>query len=76
MPERTKVAFKVLPNEPLVLIAEGVDGRQFKLEIRLAIVEVVDTGVPQPQDPTLPTFEFKAQMLAETRVFTETTKAQ
>jgi len=51
----------------LVIIVTGVDGKKYSLSIRLAVVEVIDTGVSHPIDSSLPTFEFQAQLVADTK---------
>ena len=67
MATRKSVEFLVKPHEPLVIIATGADGKKYSLSIRLAVLDVVDTGVTQALDPSLPTFEFRAQMVADTK---------
>lgn len=65
---RKKVAFQVQPSEPLIVIITGTDGRKYECALRVAVIEVTDTGLIQEADPTIPMFEFKAQMIAETKV--------
>jgi hypothetical protein len=70
--QRNKVPFLVKPHEPQVIIVEGADGKRYEISVRFAILEVADTGVPQATDPTIPTFELKAQMVAETKRVADT----
>lgn len=66
VPEPQKLAFTILPSEPLAILVTGMDGKKYKTLVTLVVIDVVDTGRRQvPQD--LPLFEIKAQMLAETQ---------
>lgn len=68
MAERTHLAFTVHPGEPLRVTVVGPDGTKFESKLRLAVLEVVDTGARLPNDDRIPALEFQAQLLAETRI--------
>lgn len=64
----TKVPFTIRPYEPMIVEVTGADGKKYEVSVRLAIYEAVDLGQPDPSDPSLPTFNFRAQFVTDTKL--------
>ena len=60
--------FDTKSSSPVVVHVETQDGNRYELKLVLALVDVVeDTSTRNAEDPTLPAFTFKAQILTSTR---------
>ncbi len=67
----SKLRFEILPNEGMIVVVTGANGKRLRASIRVAILDVTDTGKFQPNDPSLPVLEFKAQVIAEVKAIDE-----
>lgn len=61
-----KLPFQILPSEPMIVMVTTPNGKKYRTAMRVAILDVTDTGKYQPNDPTIPLLQFKAQMVVET----------
>lgn len=62
-----RLAYEIHPTEPMALTVTDADGAKYRVIVRLAIMEVISTGRTQDKDgKRVPTFQFKAQLVAET----------
>ncbi len=66
-PEGPKLPFQVLPYEPMVIVVTDSDKKQYRVSVRVAILEVIETKDHVEKDgKRIPLFQFRAQMVAET----------
>ena len=56
------VPFKVMPSEPLRVVVEAADGKLYNLDLRLVVVQIVDTEAAG-HNPALPGLTFQCQVL-------------
>lgn len=62
-----KLTYEIHPSDPMTITVKDVDGKKYRVTVRVAILEVVNTGQKQEKDGRqLPNFQFKAQLVAET----------
>ncbi|MFO0646487.1 MAG: hypothetical protein U0326_09640 [Polyangiales bacterium] len=66
-PQAQKLAFQVEPNDPMIVNVTRSDGKRYRISVRLAVIDVIDTGAYQAEHPTIPLFQFKAQLVADTQ---------